>query len=139
MNTQTMIQEVVSKRGFEGAVPLFLGCEYAVASLENALNEGGIAWGSRCEAKGIPASYGRFRRWVVLVREADIKAAEAIADKAGFRRSAHLATLFYGGALCLRHDYELEPCTRCCTGYDWWAKTDDAEEVPSPRRHASPL
>ena len=139
MNTKAMIQEVVKKRGFAGATPLFLGNEYAVARLEDALKEAGIAWGSRCEASGIPADYGRFRRWVVLVREADAKAAELVAENAGFSRTTHLPTPFYGGALCTRHDYELEPCTGCCTGYDWLAKTDYAESIPSPKRHASPL
>ena len=139
MNTKAMIQEVVKKRGFAGATPLFLGNEYAVARLEDALKEAGIAWGSRCEASGIPADYGRFRRWVVLVREADAKAAEHVAENAGFSRTTHLPTPFYGGALCTRHDYELEPCTGCCTGYDWLAKTDYAESIPSPKRHASPL
>ena len=81
--------------------------------------------------------YGKYRRWVVFVRPEDVTAATHIAREADFP-SANLPTPFASG-LCARHGYETEPCSGCSTGYDWWAKSDDVEQIQVPPRHANPL
>ena len=50
------------------------------------------------------------------------------------------AVPFEGGRLCERHGYEIEPCTHCSTGWDWLAKSNEAEsEATRPPRFAGGL
>ena len=145
MNTSDMIRFVTKKQGFPGAVPVLIGSLFNVTSFENGLHDAGIEWRSVVEPVSPDASvevserFGMYRRWVVLVRESDYERATQIAQEGHFYSVSNLPVPFAGGGLCFRHSYELEPCTGCSTGYDWLAKSDEAEKRVAPPRHANTI
>lgn len=142
-STAAMIRKLRNQHAFPDAVPLLLGSIYAAIRLENLLHRAGIPWRSVAEGVSPDADYvttlhyGKYRRWVVFVKPEDVTAATHIAREAEFP-SANLPTPFASG-LCARHGYETEPCSGCSTGFDWWAKSDEAEQEQVPPRHANPL
>ena len=145
MNTSDMIRFVTEKQGFLGAVPVLIGSLVNVTMFENDLHDAGIAWRSVVESVSPDVSlavserFGMYRRWVVLVRESDYERATQIAREGRFYPVSNLPVPFAGGGLCFRHGYELEPCTGCSTGWDWLAKSDEAEKRVAPPRHANAI
>lgn len=146
VDTTTMIERLDRAHGLRGGVPFLLSSIHGVARMEAALHEAGIPWRSIGEGhrKGVTfkqaQEWGRCQRWVLFVRKADLEAATRIARTLRLREEARLLPVrFTSGALCRRHDYELEPCSGCSTGYDWWGKADEAEKEKPPFRRPSPL
>lgn len=145
MNTSDMIRFVTEKHGFPGAIPVLIGSLVNVTMFENDLHDAGIAWRSVVESVSPDVSlavserFGMYRRWVVLVRESDYERATQIAREGRFYPVSNLPVPFAGGGLCFRHGYELEPCTGCSTGWDWLAKSDEAEKRVAPPRHANAI
>jgi hypothetical protein len=142
--TAEMIKKMTRSQSFPEAKPLLLGSIYSAIRMENLLHEAGIPWGSRAEGVApdqdyaTTLHYGQFRRWVVFVRAKDLQAAIELGRDHGFSESEHLPTTFAAG-LCKAHGYETLPCSGCSTGWDWLAKSDEAEKEKVPPRHPSPL
>lgn len=145
MNTSDMIRSVTKKQGFPGAVPVLIGSLFNVTRFENDLHDAGIAWRSVVESVSPDASvavsehFGMYRRWVVLVRESDYERATQIAEDGSFYPVSNLPVPFAGYGLCRVHAYELEPCSGCSTGWDWLAKSDEAERRVAPPRHPNAI
>ena len=67
----------------------------------------------------------------MFVRAEDLQAAIELGRNDGFFESEYLPTKFVAG-LCKDHGYETLPCSGCSTGWDWLAKSDEAEKKKSP-------
>ena len=141
-NTVTAIRRKVSVP----IEPVLLGNLYAVVRLENQLHEEGIPWKSVCEDFHPDTPHedldyvAPFRRWLLFVRPEDLERAIEITGKTFRPIGRESAVPFEGGRLCERHGYEIEPCTHCSTGWDWLAKSDEAEsEATRPPRFAGGL
>ncbi len=79
---------------------------------------------------------GKYRRWVLFVREADLPRVTGWMErKSGVVRDHGHPVLFVLGALCREpsHDFELLPCSWCDTGHNWIAKANQLERAPAPK------
>jgi len=145
MSTAAMIKRLNETRGLPGGVPFLLSNIYGVAAMESALHEAGIKWRSVGEGLDQSLSFkqaqkaGLTTRWVLFVRRADLDAATQVAHRLPLRQASDFPVRYTSRALCKRHDYELEPCSGCSTGFDWWGKADEAEKEEPPFRRPSPL
>lgn len=142
LETHKIVNELIQHHSFKGAVPFLFGGVYSAIQFENELHALGLPWRSlhdRLSPDSHPDeadSFPRGRRYLTMIRQRDLEAAHEICERLEFKQQTELPVHYLGRLICMpSHDYEIEPCSYCKTGFDWWGASDDAEAEKLPPRH----